>query len=321
MGNALIDRILKASHLEGLLEVLGEQIPPTDLQSLLLEVFRKRAAQQTPARLLEQYRHNRFVQPAAINPQVLLEFDRLAYTLASPFFDPVELAPVSPLGVTSAVAPVDQNCSVATIRNTEVVSDPTNVLALECALRRIQLRGEGQSQTRVRLCTSHRLLRAQNFNRPGAMAHFRLFALVTAGRDEGGYTFEFTALIEQIRFYLQLLAALGDKGSALHGISVGLTDFLGKIDPGRLSSQVFDPLAVQFSDCDFKFEPERTAGRGYYDGLCFSISALDDQGAAINLGDGGITNWSQQLMSDKKERLLISGIGTERVCGLFKMGG
>ena len=33
--------------------------------------------------------------------------------------------------------------------------------------------------------------------------------------------------------------------------------------------------------------------------------------------DGGVTNWTQQLFSNQKERLFISGIGAERACSVF----
>ena len=48
----------------------------------------------------------------------------------------VELSPVSPLGTINVLSGVHQNRVVATDRNTEVVADSTNSLALEAALRR-----------------------------------------------------------------------------------------------------------------------------------------------------------------------------------------
>src|SRR5215218_9567481 len=162
MAGGLLDRIARESGVVGLLEALAERLAPTDLQSLLLEVYRRRAANQTPADLLSQYAHNRFTQRSAVDPRALAEVDRLAYSLASPPFDPIELSPVGPLGTSSVVAGISQNLAVATIRNTEVVSDSTNVLALECALRRrTALRSAGRARVRVKLCASHRLLRAQ----------------------------------------------------------------------------------------------------------------------------------------------------------------
>ena len=46
---------------------------------------------------------------------------------------------MGPLGTSSVMANVDRNWAVSTSRNTEVVSDATNVLALECAFRRKEL--------------------------------------------------------------------------------------------------------------------------------------------------------------------------------------
>jgi hypothetical protein len=42
---------------------------------------------------------------------------------------------------------------------------------------------------RVDLAASHRVIRSQAWDRPGLFAHFRLFALVSSGRDlESGRT-------------------------------------------------------------------------------------------------------------------------------------
>ena len=51
----LINRILRATDTPNLLAVLAEQLTPTDLQSLLLEVYRLRAARIQPAALLAQH--------------------------------------------------------------------------------------------------------------------------------------------------------------------------------------------------------------------------------------------------------------------------
>src|SRR5213592_488116 len=56
-----IARIERDAEVAHLLEVLTERIAPTDLQSLLLEVYARLAAATTAKRLLEQYEANRFV--------------------------------------------------------------------------------------------------------------------------------------------------------------------------------------------------------------------------------------------------------------------
>jgi hypothetical protein len=62
--------------------------------------------------------------------------------------------------------------------------------------------------------------------------------------------------------------------------------------------------------------PERTAGRNYYRSLCFLICLPNDTGEPIQLVDGGCVDWTQRLLSDGKERLVISGVGSDRVCAM-----
>ncbi len=57
---------------------------------------------------------------------------------------------------------------------------------------------------------------------------------------------------------------------------------------------------------------ERQTGRGYYVWAGFQINVKDPEGREWFLIDGGFTNWTEKLMSDRKEKLLISGMGTER---------
>lgn len=316
MREELLRRIVRESGVSDLLDVLGERLAPTDLQSLLLEVASRRAARQTPAGLLDRYAHDRFVRPSTTNPQLFAAFDALAFSLAVPPFEPIELAPVCPLGTSSVVAGVSQYLAVATVRNTEVVSDSTNVLALECAARRKQARRHGgQATARVRVCASHRLLRGQHFNRPGALAHFRAFALCTAGRDEG--RLEMESLAEHLRFYVRLMAAAGNIGLRLGGVRVALTPLPAGAPIERLEQDVLAPLAADFPDVQLGFEHQRETGRGYYERLCFHVYARDASGVDHELVDGGFTSWTQALLTDRKERLLISGMGTERVCSVF----
>ena len=49
----------------------------------------------------------------------------------------------------------------------------------------------------------------------------------------------------------------------------------------------------------------------------FQIFVKDSTGSDVFLVDGGFTDWTQKLLSDRKERLLISGMGTERFLVCF----
>jgi hypothetical protein len=57
--------------------------------------------------------------------------------------------------------------------------------------------------------------------------------------------------------------------------------------------------------------------KNYYKELRFRISGTDGRGNDIELADGGDTDWTQKLLGNAKERLVISGIGTERLCESF----
>src|SRR5437016_5635918 len=126
-----LERILRAIQEKNVLEALAD-LPATDLQTLLLEVTKQRSEKVTPARLIGRYRDDRFVQPSAVDPRVMLALDQIAFSVAADRgFQPIGLSPVCPLGTVSALTNVSQNNIVSTIRITEVVSDSTNVMALE----------------------------------------------------------------------------------------------------------------------------------------------------------------------------------------------
>ena len=81
MSGPIVERILRGVGNPEILEVLSEGISLTDLQSLLLKVYHRRATHLTAADVLRQYRQNRFVQPGAVSYKNLLELDLLALSL------------------------------------------------------------------------------------------------------------------------------------------------------------------------------------------------------------------------------------------------
>lgn len=115
-------------------EALASGLPASEVWSLLMGVLEERARARTPASLREQWRRDRFVQPCAVDQRTLLEMDAHLFAAAAEF-EAIELSPLAPLGACASMALASQNKIVSTARGTEVVSDPTNVLALECAGR------------------------------------------------------------------------------------------------------------------------------------------------------------------------------------------
>ncbi|MGE5222719.1 MAG: hypothetical protein ACM3PY_09785 [Omnitrophica WOR_2 bacterium] len=311
----IIERIEREAEAPGLVSILAERISPTDLQSILLEVYRLRSSRLAPAAVLADFESNRFVRPSTVSPLALLKWEQTAFSHLPPDFVPLALSPVCPLGTNSGVAPVDQNWAVATARNSEVVSDSTNVLALECARRRRELlRLNPKSGVPVHLAASHRLLRAQHYDNLDQISHFSLFALCSAGRDQGSLRFELAVLGLHIRFYLESLRAF--TGPAVP-LQVSLTDLASGAHHARVEEQLFPAIRNEFESVDCSFDDQRTSGRGYYSGICFHIHAAAASGRRMELVDGGCVDWTQKYLSSAKERLVISGIGSERLCAEF----
>jgi hypothetical protein len=311
----IVERIEREAGVPGPVSILAKHLPPTDLQSILLEVHRIRSRQIQPSTVLSDCESNRFVQPSGVSPTSLLRWEQIAFAHLPQEFQPIALSPLCPFGTNSVVAPVDQNWAVTTARNTEVVSDSTNVLALACSLRRRELlRINPKSSDPVHLAASHRLLRAQWYESPELGAHFRSFALCSAGRDQGNLRFELSALGLHIRFYLKSLRAFLDPSIPLH-LSVADLDSTSRVE--LVETQLLSAIRSEFEEIDCVFDEHRTSGRGYYVGLCFHIHATATSSRRLELVDGGSVNWTQQFLSNAKERLVISGIGSERLCTRF----
>jgi hypothetical protein len=319
VSDPIIERILRDLGVPDLVEAFVDRLDPTDLQSLLLAIYHRRAERVTPGQLLQRYEQDRFVRPADVAPQALAEFDQLAQSLLPATFAAVELSPVCPLGTNAAIATVHQNKVITTIRNSEVVADITNVLALECASRRRRLLSENpKSRERVRLCASHRVIRGQAFSSPAASSHFHLLGLCAAGRDEGSFQFEISSLLEQLTFHVRLLRDAARLGYSVRKIRIALTDLADGQRAQALEERVLAPLAAAYPNARCKMDPQRVSGRGYYVGACFHIYATNVMGVELELVDGGFTTWTQRLLANRKERLLISGLGVERFCAEFR---
>src|SRR5580692_5727287 len=246
----------------GAREALERGLPPTDLQTLLIAVARARAGQVTPADVLRRWGSDRFVQPAASDARRVAAVEARLWQLLPADFAGIDLSPVAPLGTCSAVAPVSQNRVVTTVRGTEVVSDSTNALAVEAAVRR---RGQPKDG-RTDLAACQRQLRAQLFG-PGAAAHFRLFALVSSARGRGSGQTEASLLIRHLAYWLDVLDTLIPHRQPRIELSA--------LDSPVLAERLADTIRPGLAEhAPFLIDnPERTRGRGYYAGFALRITA------------------------------------------------
>lgn len=317
MSSPIVERILRGAGNPEILKVLSEGISLTDLQSLLLEVYHRRVTRLTAADVLRQYRQNRFVQPVAVSFKNLLELDLLALSLLPDDFEVLELSPLAPLGANSVFARVNQKNIVTTIRNTEVCADSTNVLALECAARRKRILSEDSGSIRpVKLFTSQRLVRGQFFREGDSFAHFRILGLCSAGRDQGSFRFESESLQQQVEFCLKFFHEALKRGYRISDIRVVFT----ALDAIRIPvlENLMSDLVSLFPAIFFQLKTEQAGKKGYYQSARFQIFVSDLQRQEVLIVDGGFTDWTARLLNNRKERLLIGGMGTERLVFCFR---
>jgi hypothetical protein len=213
MQARILNRIERESGAPGLFSALAERLSPSDLQSLLLSVYSRRAEAVREPALLARASHSTLFAPSDIDARLLNRFDRIAFAAAEGF-EALDLSPVCPFGTQEALGSVGQDSVLTAIRNAEVLGDSTPALALECGRRRAP----------ARLCASQRVVRMQPCDFPGYSRHFRLFALVSSGRDTGSSSFEIAHLAGHLRFYLRLFRALNGEGFRMRNPRVDISD-------------------------------------------------------------------------------------------------
>src|ERR1051325_8886304 len=129
-------------------------LTPSDLNSLLLEVFASR--DRNLSEILRSV--TPLTAPSAADARAMHVFDDVALTVAHDF-EALELSPVAPICLAHALGGIDQNNVLSALRQVEVSGDPTNQLALESARRRA---ADRKAETRP--CASQRSIRMQPFD-------------------------------------------------------------------------------------------------------------------------------------------------------------
>ena len=299
MEERLSARLERRAGIPGLVEGLADKLSGSELNSLLLEVYRRKAAGIKPAELLAQYRKNRLVHPGSLDMIELLELElRVLGFMRDRGYRPIELSPVAQFGSCSVVATVDQHKVISALRNTEVVSDATNALALHVAA---MLRERGDREAVSRLCTVHRHIRTQPFPK-GYNQHFKIGCMVRSGLDTGSYAFECSALGEQLGILVGMLEGYGPMRLVLKNRG-------GYDGRNPLIERVFSFLAGSLGGVSVEREME-PAGNDYYKGIQFKLYVRTED-REWEIADGGFVDWTQQLLGNRKERMLISGFGLE----------
>ncbi len=161
-----------------------------------------------------------------------------------------------------------------------MVSDPTNVLALEAARRRRTVANRATDPVHLAAC--HRVVRAQRFRDRRASAHFSMFALVSSARDHDAAHTEAALLISHLDFWWQVLADAAGSARARLVWTV--------VDSEPMRERLDDEVCPALGEATL-IEDHRTQAIGYYRTAAFKIMVETERGLD-EIGDGGFTDWT-----------------------------
>ena len=303
--NTITDRILTRlgdNELINKLSVLSK----SDLNSLLLNIYKLQAQNTTPIEMLKMFQTNRFTVPSELDPVAyhVLETEFLALAQCQNI-KTVLLSPAAPFASSSVFGCVDQNNVVSAARGVEILSDPTNMLAIIIA---DQLKNKKtDNKNYLHYCATARVLRAQVFPKAeGYYSHFGIFCIVSSGKDSGSYNCEMELLSKQLVYYKQILIHMYNAN-----LSVVLRKRRGYTDGDGFFNKIAELIKIELSDVPISFDCD-DEDNNYYKGINYSI-LMEKDNKKIEIGDGGFVDWIQQMTNNKKERCLISGIGLDRL--------
>lgn len=284
-------------------ERLAGELSGSELSSVLLEVMQRRAAARAPADVLAQYERDGFCRPAAVDQRTSVAIDGHLLAAAADF-EALELPPVAPLAACSSVGPTTQHRVLSALRSTEIVADPTNVLALECAHRLRTAEGP------VQLATSQRVIRAQPVPKlPGYAPHFRIFVLASGGIETRDHAFTAGALEHHIRTMLAALDRLERHGYAFGARRV---DLLATPERAALA----DRIAASLGEVAVERKPLE---HPYYSaGLRYMLWVTAPDATSVPLIDGGAFDWLARLTSNRRAVYVASGAGSQLIALRFR---
>lgn len=170
--------------------------------STMLEIINNRVSNIKPSTLLKNYNDKySFFKCSSIDPRIYNEISNKFFDAVDDDFECIELSPINPLGLNSTLTPINQNNILSCIKNSEVISDSSISMALECAYRIRK-----NSEEKVNLASSTRLLRMQNYGtgkKSHWTQHFRACSLVSSFRNIQDNIFE--SLSMQINNWLRVI--------------------------------------------------------------------------------------------------------------------
>ncbi|MGC3943175.1 MAG: hypothetical protein QM762_01335 [Chryseolinea sp.] len=303
----ILASILKRIGQPELADTLIHEFSGTELNTILLEVIAQRVNSMSAGELLKNYENNRFVKPADL-PVIPLREMELGYLklFESCGFEPIELSPVSALGSCSVVGTTSQDKILSALRNTEVLADATNALALHVCHLKKQGAWKPSPDDRRHFIVIQRHLRTPSVANAGFTPHFKIAALVTVGYDTGNFTFEREALCDHVKAVSQLYKNY----HSVSDLRFRLLCREGYPDRLALASKAKEHLVSKLHGVKAEVIESPKNENAYYQGIQYKVD-IDVHGRTWEIGDGGFVNWTQALLQNKKERMFTTGLGFE----------
>jgi hypothetical protein len=310
MKKEISKHIINKLNLQDIVDTLSNELSGSELNSVLLDVFNKRIQQESPSSLLNKYERNKLVKPVEIDALKFKEEELNCYKmLAVNGFKPLELSPVAQLGTSSVIATVDQKKVLSALRNTEVQADPTNAIALHYAS--LKKKGVLEDNT-YNYSNISRVIRTQTFSNLNFTPHFSVLCLISCGKDTGSFSFEKEELLK----HLSISYALCKDFYRLETVYFEIIPMKGYGNQSPLIEECISYIQVKRDDFEISVvEPDND--NNYYYGFRIKLKAIIKD-IVYEIGDGGLLDWTQQLLANKKERMMTMGIGFQLLHQLTK---
>ena len=301
MKDEAIKHIIDRYNLNEIVDILSNKLSGSELNSLLLEVFERRVMQETPSSLLGKYTKNKLVKPAQLDFLKFKEEElECCKIVANSSFELIELSPVAQLGTSSIMATVNQKKVLTALRNTEVQSDPTNSIALHYASLK---KNNELSEKTYNFSNVSRVIRTQVFSNPNFTPHFPILSLISCGMDTGSFEFEKTEIYKHF-------AITQDVCKSVFGVNNLFFEIIPCKEYDSNSPLISNSLShIKNSGFDVRIA-ESDSQNNYYYGMRIKTKIIAD-GVEYEIGDGGLLDWTQKLLANKKERMLTMGLGIQ----------
>ena len=275
-------------------EALLRTLNPIELRTILADVARSRASDQTPADLIKRWREDKLLEPSMLDPREALPITAKLWEVVPPEFVGVTLSQLTSLGSGIHLGGLGQNRVVTTMRGTEVLADPKHGLALEASRRR------RNGHSRVHLATHARCTHAWDHSEESS--HELRFALVSSAPDGGGLSTEADLLDLHLDYWREIMGTVVPRGRI--ELTVWDHTLAGLIE----SRGTRDDVIVVEGTSD-----ERRPWRNPYTTAAFRFVVDGDGDEPHEVGDGGFVTWTQALTRNRKDRCLVSGVSVDAI--------